>query len=316
MDAISDFCIYKNRIRWIKGGALERPQRIDYMEGILMKGKALLRTSIVVIAAIGLAGASAADARSKSRGETALVDPAVVITVDAPKGVNAYISHPLIPVTFSGLWYIAPGSYTIRREAHVDGRRFALIPWARRQPDARLILEEKKDTAGCRANVQHFAAIDMDTQELHDRTWIFTRSDCDIGDRWDQRFWLAPGYSADGFQVRQESASAVAERRAAGQRAAQLAEQREHEAKREERRQHEELMQAEAPAKRQIGATVCQKGNVTGYAGYTEQVSPDTGRIRVRIVRHFESSTGRFLMTRPPEENVWDDPDNWYLCDF
>lgn len=297
-------------------GTFQKPQRIDYMEGILMKGKALLRTSIVAIAAIGLAGASTAVARMKTKGETVLVDPAVAITVDAPKGVNAYVSHPLIPVTFSGLWHIPPGSYTIRQEAHVDGRRFALIPWARRQPDARVILEEKTDTAGCRADVQHFAAIDMETQELHDRTWVITRSDCDIGDRWDQRFWLAPGYSADGFQARQEASSAVAERRAAEQRAAQLVEQKAHEAKREERHQQEELMQAEAPAKRQIGAKVCQKGNVTGYAGYTEQVSPDTGRTRVRIVRHFESSTGRFLMTRPPEENVWDDPDNWYLCDF
>ena len=75
-------------------------------------------------------------------------------------------------------------------------------------------------------------------------------------------------------------------------------------------------MLAEAPAKRQIGATVCQRRSHIGLAGYTEQVSPDNARIRIRIVRHFHPSNGRFLFAVPAEEHVWDEPDNWYLCDF
>lgn len=281
-----------------------------------MKRMAPISASILTIAAIALVGASAAIARTKTSGQTVFVDPAVEIRVDTPEGINAYISHPLIPVTFSGLWHIPPGSYTIRREAHVDGRRYALIPWARRQPDEKIILEDKKDKSGCESKVQHFAAFDMETHELQNRTWIFTRSDCDIGDRWDQRFWLAPGFSWDGFQVRQESAATVAERRAAEEQEARLATERAQEADREKRRQHEALMLAEAPAKRQIGATVCQKRRHLGFAGYTEQVSPDTGRIRIRIVRHIDPLSGRFLLQVPPEEHVWDNPDNWYLCDF
>lgn len=281
-----------------------------------MRRSARLWASIGAIAVLSLVAVSTAIARSKAAGHTVSVDPAVEIRVDTPKGINAYVSHPLIPVTFSGLWHIPPGSYAIRREAHVDGRRFALIPWARRQPDENAIVEEKKDKAGCRSTVQHFAAIDMETHELHDRTWIYTRSDCDIGNRWDQRFWLAPGFSRDGFHVRQESAAAAADRRAAEEQETRLAAERTQEADRAERRQHEAIMLAEAPAKRQIGAAVCQRRSHIGLAGYTEQVSPDNGRIRIRIVRHFDPSNGRFLLAVPAEENVWDEPDNWYLCDF
>lgn len=53
-----------------------------------------------------------------------------------------------------------------------------------------------------------------------------------------------------------------------------------------------------------------------GYAGYTEQANEDTGRIRVRIVRHFNPASGQFLLNTPPEENVWEHTDNWYLCEF
>src|SRR5690554_3383667 len=118
-----------------------------------------LRTWARAIFIVGIGSASTAVAGpAASNGQTFIVNPEMVVTVETSKGVHAHISPPLIPVTFSGLWYIEPGSYTIRREARIDGRRYALIPWARRQPDQQVILEEKKDKAGCRAEVQHFAA--------------------------------------------------------------------------------------------------------------------------------------------------------------
>ena len=245
-----------------------------------------------------------------------MVDPGTEITVETTKGIRAYISHPLIPVTFSGLWYIAPGTYTIKREAHVAGRRYALIPWARRQPDADVIHEEKKGLGGCKTDVQHYAAIDLQTNTLHDRSWIYTGSDCDAGERWDQRLWLAPGFTFNGFQVREESASAASARRAALEREKSAIEQRVQEADQEQRRQRDVVARMDAPAKRQIGATLCMVRNGMGYAGYTEQVNEETGRIRIRVVRQFNPTNGRFLLSSPPEENIWEHLDNWYLCDF
>lgn len=245
-----------------------------------------------------------------------MVDPGTAITVETAEGIRAYISHPLIPVTFSGLWYIAPGNYTIKREAHVAGRRYALIPWARRQPDADVIREEKKGPGGCKTDVQHYAAIDIQTNTLHDRSWIYTGGDCDAGDRWDQRIWLAPGFAFSGFRVLEESSSAASARMAASEREKLAAERQAQEAETERRRQQEVVAEKDAPAKKQIGASLCVVRNGMGYAGYTEQVNEETGRIRIRVVRQFNPGNGRFLLSSSPEENIWDHPDDWYLCEF
>ena len=260
--------------------------------------------------------ATFAAASAVQAGETVMVDPGTEITVETTKGIRAYISHPLIPVTFSGLWYIAPGTYTIKREAHVAGRRYALIPWARRQPNADFIREDKKGPDGCKAEVQHYAAIDIQTNTLHDKTWIYTGGDCDAGNSWDQKLWLAPGFAFNGFQVREELASVASGRRAASEREKVAVERRVQEAEQDRLRQKSVAAEMDAPAKRQIGASLCVVRTGMGYAGYTEQVNEETGRIRIRVVHQFNPANGRFLLSSPPEENIWEHPDNWYLCDF
>ena len=92
--------------------------------------------------------------------------------------------------------------------------------------------------------------------------------------------------------------------------------QQANEAEQEQRRQQDIVSRMEAPAKRQIGASLCIVRNGMGYAGYTEQLNEETGRIRIRVVRQFNPATGRFLLSSPPEESIWEHPDNWYLCDF
>jgi len=300
-------------------GFVIAPMPVIYLrnprEGARMKPD-FLQILHAVTLALAVGGASGAHARQSDVGETVLVDAGMEITVETAEGIRAYISHPLIPVTFSGLWYIAPGSYSIRREARIDGRRYALIPWARRQPDADVIREEKRGRGGCRADVQHFAAIDVQTNTLHDKTWIYTGGDCDVGNRWDQKLWLAPGFAFNGFQVRQQTASEASARRVASDREKAAIEQQANEAEQEQRRQQDIVSRMEAPAKRQIGASLCIVRNGMGYAGYTEQLNEETGRIRIRVVRQFNPATGRFLLSSPPEESIWEHPDNWYLCDF
>ena len=75
-------------------------------------------------------------------------------------------------------------------------------------------------------------------------------------------------------------------------------------------------LQLSAPAKRLIGATICTVRNGMGHAGYTEQLSHDTGKIRIRVVRQFDPANNTFLLNPQPEQNIWDDPDNWYICSF
>ena len=105
-------------------------------------------------------------------------------------------------------------------------------------------------------------------------------------------------------------------RRAALEREKAAIEQRAQETEQEQRRQQEVVSRIDAPAKRQVGASVCIVRNGMGYAGYTEQVNEETGRIRIRVVRQFNPVNGRFLLKSLHEENIWEHPDNWYLCDF
>lgn len=62
---------------------------------------------------------------------------------------------------------------------------------------------------------------------------------------------------------------------------------------------------ADNPKKSQIGAEVCQdrSGDRWLTAGYTESVSPDNGKIQVRVV----SGPAR-------GEILWEDPTDWELC--
>lgn len=244
-------------------------------------------------------------AAPKATGETVPVDPALELIVVAPKGARAYTTPPIIPITLSGQWSIEKGPHRIEKLAISGGRRYALIPWVRRKPYEDKITEIRKDESGCEGSVRHYAAIDLETATLNRESWIATSSNCSIGDRFDQKIWLISEYSYNGFQINQVT---VAEKEAAAHR--------DHERKLEKQRQRDFTNQMEAPAKRQIGATLCTVRGGMGYAGYTEQVSPDNDKIRIRVVRQFDPRNNQFMLSNPPEQNIWESPDNWYICNF
>ena len=93
------------------------------------------------------------------------------------------------------------------------------------------------------------------------------------------------------------AASEASARRVASDREKAAIEQQANEAEQEQRRQQDIVSRMEAPAKRQIGACLCIVRNGMGYAGYTEQLNEETGRIRIRVVRQFNPATGRFLLS-------------------
>lgn len=264
--------------------------------------------ALLVSITLGLSLTSA-NAGNRSTGETVDVSPSTILTVYTRNGAVVTKTPAGLPFNV-GLWSVKPGSHRISKYAVVDGRRYALIPWRNERQREPAVIEKKKDASGCAGEVQHFAAIDTKSNVLNKHSWVTTTSDCDIGNRWEQRIWMTLAeYSYDDFAVYQEQAAVVEVRNAENERRARETEQK----RREEIAFRSRL---EEPAKRSIGATVCRVQNGMGYAGYTEQVSPDTGKIRIRVVRNFYPRDGKFLINIPPEQNIWDEPANWYLCDF
>lgn len=264
--------------------------------------------ALLVSVTLGLSLTSA-HAGNRSTGETVDVSPSTILTVYTRNGAVVTKTPAGLPFNV-GLWSVKPGSHRINKYAVVDGRRYALIPWRNERQRGAAVIEQKEDASGCAGEVQHFAAIDMKSNALNKHSWVTTTSDCDIGNRWEQRIWMTLAeYSHDDFTVYQEQAAVVEARNEENERRVRETEQK----RREEIAFRSRL---EEPAKRIIGATVCRIQNGMGYAGYTEQVSPDTGKIRIRVVRNFYPRDGKFLISIPPEQNIWDEPANWYLCDF
>ncbi len=86
-------------------------------------------------------------------------------------------------------------------------------------------------------------------------------------------------------------------------------------------RQRNDAMAAEAdrtrPQKSQIGTSICKTQSDVLLEGFTEARSPDSNKIQIRIWRASFPENGRPSRVSPPgfkEQIIWDDPDNWTLC--
>lgn len=254
---------------------------------------------------------------AKQEGRTVDVPSALEVTIDNRKRMTFQPRHLLYQA--NQRWIIEPGKHLVLRAAESEGKRYALVPLVRviQPPNAyRNIHEPFVDESlseKCGSIVRHHAAFDMETTVLEARTWISADSPCDHVDRWDRRF-IVRDLPTDFYYTRhasiEEGEAAIAARRIRERQ--QEALERDRAIRQQEDRAREN--QLNAAAKRLIGATVCTVRNGMGHAGYTEQVSPDTGRIRIRVVRQFNPANNRFLLTSQPEQNVWEDPDDWYIC--
>ncbi|MCF7221617.1 hypothetical protein [Marilutibacter chinensis] len=259
-------------------------------------GLVLLSLVLGMLPASGLA---------KERGRTVPVDPSIEMEITS----DGLTLRPANPLRTGEFWIVPAGTHRVAREAQIDGRRYALIP---------LILENKAERRPfyayvrgyrCDTRVRHYAAVDVETFELQPKTWLASDEPCDSVDYWDKGFRVPEQQQPVKFTIRQQSVAEANARRALAGRQAQ-------EAQLEQKRVKARANAESAPAKRQIGASLCTVRHGLGYAGYTEQANEQTGRIRIRIVRNFNPANGQFLLQRPLEESVWEHPDNWNLCDF
>jgi hypothetical protein len=78
------------------------------------------------------------------------------------------------------------------------------------------------------------------------------------------------------------------------------------------------VLERDRPLKSQIGASVCRMNDRILMQGFTENRSPDNGKIQIRIWRASFSDSGRpgpMIPSGFHESVIWDDPDNWDLCD-
>ena len=71
----------------------------------------------------------------------------------------------------------------------------------------------------------------------------------------------------------------------------------------------------ERPIKRQIGTRICRMDRGIQYIGFVEQVSPDNGKIQIRVA---DARYGDHSSVRPggfAPSVIWANPDAWDLCE-
>lgn len=81
--------------------------------------------------------------------------------------------------------------------------------------------------------------------------------------------------------------------------------------------QRSQALDRELSMKTQIGVQLCKASGPLVLQGFTENRSPDNGKIQIRVWRASLSHHGRPSSVVPNdfrESVVWDDPDNWNLC--
>jgi hypothetical protein len=74
-------------------------------------------------------------------------------------------------------------------------------------------------------------------------------------------------------------------------------------------------MATQNPKKRMIGTRVCQSRGIWVAIGYTEAVSPDNGKIQIRIADEQGANAPSIHPGGFQPSIIWDDPTIWELCD-
>jgi hypothetical protein len=210
----------------------------------------------------------------------------------------------------SGALVILPGTYRIELGLREEGREWLLVPYQLRVDG----VERSPDTSmsvvpGCSSRFRRFLALDRANLQFEPRIWRVHYHRCTDGlvepsveGEWSKSLEIQePGRVAIRAHRSADEALVAAQAEAAREQAAFSARAREE--------------QARAPLKRQIGARLCKSQGEWEFVGFTEAVSPDSGKVKIRIVDQVRVGTSNLRADGFREQTTWEHPDRWTLCE-
>lgn len=165
---------------------------------------------------------------------------------------------------------------------------------------------------------EHYIAVEPDTLAVYPAEVVrFVQQHSRLdGSRWEEQAWTFGCMLSDADHSPRTSVGVASE-------ADFLAEQedRNHamaDLARIEAARSKQQMERERPLKSQIGASICKPDRRVLLQGFTEGVSPDNGKIQIRVWRASYPNNGRPSSLTPSDFQptvIWDDPDNWMQCE-
>lgn len=210
----------------------------------------------------------------------------------------------------SGALVIWPGIYPVQFGIRSGDREWLLVPYVLRSHG----VESSPDTSnsivsGCTSRFRRYLALDRATRQFATNVWRMHHHSCASGvvepsteGQWSQRIKFdRPGIVAiHGYGSAVEAQAGVLQEQEA------------------QRQQVEDERAAEAlntPRKREIGTRLCRRQDSWELVGYTEGVSPDNGKLKIRIADQVMIGAPDIRPGDFREQTIWDAPENWRLCE-
>lgn len=205
---------------------------------------------------------------------------------------------------------VLPGEYKIQYETVIDGKNYALIPAARHIPNSGWVERHtgKGIIVNCFITDIYFLPVEIETGTPLNRAFFISTGNSYCGSSFFPfslnklgKFSTPPTISfTRQFQSDNEYRAYL-----------QSIETKNTNVKQDQYN----LRAINNSSKQKIGTRICKAQGSTVFIGYTEKVSPDNGKIQVRISDASSGGPNGRSMDDFKETIIWEDPTLWDLCE-
>ena len=210
----------------------------------------------------------------------------------------------------AGAVVIRPGKYGVELGVRSGESEWLLVPYVlvadgmERSPDT-----SSNAISGCSSRFRRFLALDRKTALFAPRVFKvhFHRCDTDavapsVEGAWTQHIRFQESGKVEILGFRSIEEAAVAERARQDREWALVP-------------AASAMATLDRSLKRQVGARLCKMVDQWQFVGFTEAISPDNGKLQIRVVDQRHAGTSRLRPKGFREQIVWEHPDHWTLCE-
>lgn len=207
---------------------------------------------------------------------------------------------------------VRKGEYKISQEVIIDDKRYALIPAMTGRPDRTYVWQYSTQSplnSSCYFTEAAFLLVDISTGTPLNRAFIQTKGNSQCSEKSFYPYALEK-------PAKLENGSGIVFKKQFQSENEYQAHLQEIKSKQESAKKEQyKLKAANNGSKRKIGATVCKQVDSITYIGYTENTSPDNGKIQVRISDARFGGKDGISENNFKESIIWEDPTLWDLCE-
>lgn len=209
-------------------------------------------------------------------------------------------------------WLIPAGVTGLSHAVRMEGKEYFMLRYSTRAPGAahaeHNFLRAAPIAGGCASERVSTLLVDAETLQVYPSVLQVKRSTCSAKETLEWRservsLDLAP-FAGKRYRDEAEYQAALLQHEKAVQ-----------DAGRAEMEAAWDKEQRTLPRKRQIGARLCRDEGRWQFVGFTEGVSPDNGKVQIRVIGQHAAGSPSLQAGGFKEHIIWDAPEAWSLCE-